>query len=178
MADREWTCNTDELTEIEAWAKEHVRNSRNKAWEKFQAPIKQYVEDAVAMIRQIVINDMECMAIYKNWPTTSNRIKNHCAAMYCGAVSLAMEAAQNSPSIGEVKTFYKGLRDENKKMYSSHLYNEGPKSALRVEEIKPMVSFDAPTVNGYEILNKYFDALFAQNPKYMHSAKTWAISAM
>jgi TPP-dependent pyruvate/acetoin dehydrogenase alpha subunit len=53
--EKEWDCikkmkewlianglaNTDELTEIEAWAKEHVRNSRNKAWEKFQAPIKQ-----------------------------------------------------------------------------------------------------------------------------------------
>ncbi len=54
---------------------------------------------------------------------------------------------------------------ENTQLFSSHLYNEGPKAALRVPEVKPLISFDAPTVNGYEVLNKYFDALFASNPR-------------
>jgi pyruvate/2-oxoglutarate/acetoin dehydrogenase E1 component len=45
------------------------------------------------------------------------------------------------------------------------LYNETPKSALKVTQVKPLISFDAPMVNGFDVLNKYFDALFTANPK-------------
>src|SRR5207253_10489522 len=41
---------------------------------------------------------------------------------------------------------------------------EGAKSALRVPEVKAEVS-NASTVNGYEVLNRYFDELFASNAK-------------
>jgi hypothetical protein len=34
------------------------------------------------------------------------------------------------------------------------------KNALEVKEVKPHYAPDAPTQNGYEILNKYFDTLF------------------
>ena len=43
------------------------------------------------------------------------------------------------------------------------LYNEGPKSALKVAPINAWYDDDAKIVNGYEVLNKYFDELFASN---------------
>lgn len=61
--------------------------------------------------------------------------------------------------------YYQELLNLNKGLYNTHLYNQTIKSALKVPEIKPLISFDAPTVNGFEVLNKYFDALFTQNPK-------------
>src|SRR4029077_16536086 len=61
--------------------------------------------------------------------------------------------------------YYDDLIKENKSLYNSHLYHEGPKNIFRVEEIKPVYAFDAPQINGYEILNKYFDELFSHNPK-------------
>ena len=54
---------------------------------------------------------------------------------------------------------------ESKNLYNSHLYNEGVKSALNVKEVKAIVGNDALSINGYEVLNKYFDQLFATNPK-------------
>ena len=40
------------------------------------------------------------------------------------------------------------------------------RSALKVTGSKSqMYDNDAPMLNGYEILNKYFDQLFANNPK-------------
>jgi pyruvate/2-oxoglutarate/acetoin dehydrogenase E1 component len=80
-------------------------------------------------------------------------------------ISLAMEVAPNSPSIPDLSEFYDELGEINKKLYNSLLYNEGPKSALLVEEVKALIAADAPMANGYEILNRYFDALFAHNPK-------------
>jgi pyruvate/2-oxoglutarate/acetoin dehydrogenase E1 component len=44
------------------------------------------------------------------------------------------------------------------------LYNEGPKSALKVPEVPAVYSDNSPTINGYEILNRYFDAVFETNP--------------
>ena len=70
----------------------------------------------------------------------------------------------NSNAILEIKQYYKELKAENKKRYNSYLYNEGTKSALAVPEEKAVIPDDAPTINGYEILNKYFDVLFKNNP--------------
>jgi len=45
------------------------------------------------------------------------------------------------------------------------LYNEGVKSALKVSEVKPEFDANTPVINGYEILNRYFDQLFSSNLK-------------
>ena len=50
-------------------------------------------------------------------------------------------------------------------MYNTFLYNEGPKSALKVQPSPIEFGGEARMVNGFEILNKYFDALFSQNKK-------------
>ena len=177
--EREWDCikkmrewllenglaNAEELSEIEVRAKEFVRESRNRAWEKYIAPIKEKVEAAVALIRRIIVNDME---VYNHLQKIANELQSNKEPLrrdVLRTLSLAMEAAPNSPSIEESKLLYRDILDTNRKMYNSHLYNEGPKSALWIEEIKPLIPFDAPQVNGYEVLNKYFDALFAHNPK-------------
>ncbi len=166
---REWLIETglsnpDELAEIEAGAKDSVRASRNKAWEKYLAPVKEAADTAAELIRGIMVNDMEK---YNHLQKLANDLQSNKEPLrrdILRTVSLAMEAAPNSPSIEEIKTFYTAQLAVNRKLYNSDLYNEGPKSALLVEEVKPMIAFDAPMANGYEVLNKYFDALFAQNP--------------
>ncbi len=176
--EKEWDCikkmkewlietalaNADELTEIEAGAKEYVRNSRNKAWEKYQAPIKEATEKAIELVRGMMVNDMEKYNHLQKLATELQSNKEPLRRDIFRMLSMAMETAPNSPSTEEIRTFYTEQLSDNRKLYNSDLYNEGPKSALKVEEIKPMIAFDAPTINGYEVLNKYFDALFAKNP--------------
>jgi pyruvate/2-oxoglutarate/acetoin dehydrogenase E1 component/TPP-dependent pyruvate/acetoin dehydrogenase alpha subunit len=167
---REWLietalANTDELAEIEAGAKEYVRNSRNMAWEKYQAPIKEAVATAAELIGGMIVNDMEK---YNHLQKLANDLQSNREPLrrdVLRTVSLAMETAPFSPSIEEIKSFYNTLLDTNRQLYNSDLYNEGPKSALAVEEIKPLIPFDAPAVNAYEVLNKYFDTLFEHNHK-------------
>src|SRR4051794_1041639 len=79
-------------------------------------------------------------------------------------LSLAIEAANKFPSVNAIRNYYKELKEENHARYNSWLYNEDPSNALNVPEIKPEFRDDSPTINGYEILNKYFDRLFANNP--------------
>jgi pyruvate/2-oxoglutarate/acetoin dehydrogenase E1 component len=49
-------------------------------------------------------------------------------------------------------------------MYDSYLYNDGPRSAMKVPEKPAQYRDDAPLVRGFEIMNNYFDQLFATHP--------------
>ena len=177
--EREWDCikkmrewiisntiaTSDELTQLEYDAKESVRESKAKAWEKFQAPIKTQVAHTVELISGMMVSDMD----------TYNFLQQLCHSLQTNieplrrdvlhTLSLAMEAAPNSPSVESLKSYNYSLLEESNRLFNSYLYNEGPKSALRVEEVKPWISYDAQSINGYEVLNKYFDGLFATDPR-------------
>ena len=77
----------------------------------------------------------------------------------------AIDISEGNDAAFWIKNYYNELLKENEGLYNSHLYNEGPKSALHVREVKPVYSDKSPTVNGFEVLNKFFDRLFASNPK-------------
>ena len=64
-----------------------------------------------------------------------------------------------------IKNYYDDLVKKNKQVYNSNLYNEGPKAAVKVQATPAEYNDDAPLINGYEVLNKYFDQLFATNDK-------------
>jgi pyruvate/2-oxoglutarate/acetoin dehydrogenase E1 component len=64
-----------------------------------------------------------------------------------------------------LNSLYQELQEQGKQLYDSYLYNEGPRSALKVPAISLAFDADAPMLNGYEVLNKYFDQLFSTNEK-------------
>ena len=53
----------------------------------------------------------------------------------------------------------------NQERYGSHLYSQSEQSALLVPEVKPIYSDTSPTLNGFEIINAYFDSAFAREPR-------------
>ncbi len=177
--EKEWDCikkmkewmienglaSLEELAEVEAAAKETVKEARNRAWEKYVAPIKQQADQAATLIRQVMVNDIDKYNAIQQMANELASNKEPLRRDILRAIAVAIETAPFSPSAEELKALRAQLLEENTSLYNSHLYNEGAKSALNVPEVKPLIAFDAPTVNGYEVLNKYFDALFASNPK-------------
>ena len=167
---REWIitnniADNDELTHLEYDAKESVRDSKAKAWDKFLAPIKVQVEHTVELISSMMVSDMDT---YNYLQELCNRLQSNIEPLrrdVLHSLSLAMEAAPNSPSTESLKSYYQKLLVEGERLFNSHLLDESPKSALHVEEVKPWISYDAQLLNGYEILNKYFDALFSSDPR-------------
>jgi pyruvate/2-oxoglutarate/acetoin dehydrogenase E1 component len=65
------------------------------------------------------------------------------------------------------RDYYNELIKENRTLYNSHLYNEGPKSTLLVKEVEVTYAENSPMLNGYEVLNRYFDELFSKNPRVL-----------
>lgn len=166
---REWILLSDlatdnELTTITQEAKLLVKEAKAKAWEKFMKPIKQQVQQTAELLSTMVVNDMD---VYHSIQDKVKELQANIEPLrrdVLHTLHTAIELAPNSPSINDIKKYYQSLLQEAKQLYNTHLYNEGPASALKVEEVKPIIPFDAPLLNGYEILNKYFDTLFKYQP--------------
>jgi pyruvate/2-oxoglutarate/acetoin dehydrogenase E1 component/TPP-dependent pyruvate/acetoin dehydrogenase alpha subunit len=176
--ERDWDClkkmkewmiengiaSEEELTAIEIESKNAVKESKSNAWDNYLAPLKEQVTKVAELVKGMAVNDMNVYNYLQELVTKLQNNPEHLRKDVMKTLVLAIDAAPKSPNVAEVKGYYNELLTLNKKLYNSFLYNEGVKSALKVTETKPLTPFDAPLVNGYEVLNKYFDTLFAHNP--------------
>ena len=155
----------NELDTITEQAKIHVRDSKSAAWQKFLAPIKEQVSktaDLVQAMAKALPNQATALQKMAD-ELTANREPLRRDVLK--TLSTALDIAGNSDAAFWAKDYYNDLQTENKNLYNTHLYNEGPKSALKVEEVKAVFGNDDPILNGFEVLNKFFDELFTTNPK-------------
>ncbi len=168
---REWMvanelAQEEELNNIEMNAKLYVKESKQRAWDKFLAPVKKQTEEAMPLLQQLVQslngeNKTSVTAIAESLHNNKEPLRRE--VMKALATTLDM-AGNNAPAVA-LRNYYLQLKKQNAGLYNSFLYNEGPKSALKVNVIKQYYDEHAPTINGYEVLNKYFDELFASNNK-------------
>ncbi|MDB5223957.1 MAG: transketolase [Chitinophagaceae bacterium] len=147
-----------ELEDIEIEAKRFVRESKKNAWEKYIAPIKEQVVKTIELINASGAKNAELKKVVDELSTNREPQRRDVMKTLATAIELTADSSQ-------LKAYYSQLTIENAQLFNSHLYNEGAKSAVKITEIKPYYKNDAPTVNGYEVLNKYFDELFAANKK-------------
>lgn len=154
-----------ELNEIAEKAKEHVRESKAAAWEKFITPVKNQVVRATDLINTMAAALPHSAKNLQQLSADLSSIREPLRRDVVKMLNTALEIAGNEDAAYWAKDYYKDLQAENETLYNTHLYNAGPKSALNVEEVKPSFSNDAPLLNGFEVLNKYFDELFTTNPK-------------
>lgn len=167
---REWIlenelCSEEELHNVEIHAKEFVRDSKNKAWEKYSTPIKTQVAEAAGKIEELIAAGLDAhgeIAKAKQ-ELVSNREPMRRDVL--ATLHAVLTAAGKHPSADSLRQYYHQLKAEGYAMYDSHLYDESPKSPLLVQTSPLHYAYDAPMVNGYEILNRYFDALLTQNNK-------------
>ncbi len=155
----------EEVVQIERLAKKEVKESRDRAWKKYQDPIKLQVSKAIELLNNLADGVPEQAVVLKKIVTNLSSNREPLRRDIMKALYDAIDVAGNNDKVFWTKDYYHDLLTESKSLYNSHLYNEGPKSALKVPEIKIQIEDDAPSINGYEVLNKYFDQLFTNNPK-------------
>ena len=174
--ERNWDCNkkmrewiidnelaTDTfLDEIEQEAKQMARASKLAAWEKYLAPVKEKIKEAVALIQQglnasdiAIANSLLQELVQSREPLKRDIFRT---------VNLILEKIPTHPNAAAIQLFLTNYKKAEAPFYSQHLYNEGPKSALNVSVVEADYAENAPVVNGYEVLNQYFDKLFEQHP--------------
>jgi pyruvate/2-oxoglutarate/acetoin dehydrogenase E1 component/TPP-dependent pyruvate/acetoin dehydrogenase alpha subunit len=175
--ERNWDCNkqmrewlianelaTDEvLQEVENEAKQLVRADKLAAWEKYIAPIKEKIKEAVALVHQgLSESDIN---IANSFLQELVQSKEPLKRDIFRTVNLILEKIPTHANKLAIQSFLRKYNEVEAPFYSQHLYNEGPKSALNVSVVDAEYAKEAETINGYEVLNHYFDKLFEENPK-------------
>ena len=151
----------NELNDIEDNAKRFVKQCKQNAWENYINPIKEQVNQTIDLLKNISTNHSEV----ENWIKDLSSLREPVRRDVMKTLASVINYFSPSDDLQELKDYYQKLLEENKELFNTDLYNEGPKSALKVEPVAATFPEDAELVNGFEILNKYFDELFAHNKK-------------
>jgi pyruvate/2-oxoglutarate/acetoin dehydrogenase E1 component/TPP-dependent pyruvate/acetoin dehydrogenase alpha subunit len=169
MKMREWLLansltSEDELEEIEKEAKEKVREKKNEAWQRYLNPIKEQVAKSVELLNDVAsklpAHSVELKKLVKELSTLREPMRRNIMRVLSTAIDIVQD-----DNLFWLKDFYKELQSQNALLYNTHLYDETEKTVLNIKEVKASYDREAPLLNGYEILNRYFDHLFASNPK-------------
>jgi len=167
---REWVlenelASEEELNDIEVHAKELVRSGKQLAWEKFYAPIKEQVSKSASLLQDLI--DKGADVHNEIGKIKANLLANREPMRKDILVALhnVGELVDNSSWIAPVKEYFNELKNAGLQSYSSHLYSEAANSPLKISGSEVQYKDDSTLVNGYEILNHYFDALFSNNEK-------------
>ncbi len=153
----------EELSELETEAENYVRECKNKAWQKFHTPMKQLVKEAEDYLQACSGFHQGITAIINDLLAIREPIRRDVMR----ALALAMELLLgiDAAEVKKLKEYYDLQKNKGESIYDSFLLNEGPKSATQVNIVPAHCQEEAPWLNGFEIINQYFDQLFASNPK-------------
>jgi pyruvate/2-oxoglutarate/acetoin dehydrogenase E1 component/TPP-dependent pyruvate/acetoin dehydrogenase alpha subunit len=154
----------DELNEIENNAKHVVKAARQSAWNKYISPIKEEVAATLQLLETYAVRTQNKQEVHKAIKELSS-LREPLRRDVMTALASIIQSASPADPINEVKDFYEKLKKKNEEIFNSYLYNEGPKSALKVEKVPVIIPQEAELVNGFEVLNRYFDALFATDKR-------------
>jgi len=174
--EKEWDClkqmrkwildnalaDSAELDAIEENAVAFVKESKQNAWSNYHQPLKNLVKETVDILNDAAQSNSEISNVIKELNAIREPMRRDVLKSLASILDLHNS---NEPAFARIHQFYQQLKSESEKLYDSHLYNEGEKSAIKVPAIAVRYNDDAASINGFEVLNNYFDQLFESNSK-------------
>ena len=152
----------DELNSIEENAVIYVKENKQKAWDKYIQPLKDIVANAVELLNNVAHLNPSVQKIINELSTLREPMRRD---ILKASATVLDTLDINDRATVALRDFYASLHHESTRLYDSYLYNEGPRSALNVTAVPVYYEDNAATVNGFEVLNNYFDQLFSSNNK-------------
>ena len=168
---REWITDQGiaskaELDQIDKEEKNFVEEIRSKAWKAYLAPIESECEQVARLIDEIAKSSSkpnELNTIKDRITNTPNPHRRDIQVSIRDALMAVKD--EHIPAKQNLIAWKKKHLAINHDRYSSHLYSQSPQSALKVPTIEPVYSDESPLVHGFEVMNAFFDAALAKDPR-------------
>ena len=169
---RDWIVNSkiaslNKLNDIDEEERIHVEKSRVQAWELLMNPIKKEFNDALSILNKVLKNTKQidkiqnCIFNIENSVTSNRRVLH--SNLFKAIVSLSNEESQEKTLL---LNFYSDFSKKYSQLYENKLYSESKESPLHIPKIDPVYSHNSESVDGRIVLQKCFDQLFLNNPKF------------
>lgn len=156
----------NELNDIEISASSRSKKSRNSAWKSYRKDIDEDLQDANAIITRVAQNSPKNKKEIISVRNDLNNIIQPLKSDIQKSLKYVQRIIRSENNIA--KNYLINLISEKSKKYfdeySSHLYSQSKYSAINIEEVAPIYSNTSNIVDGREVINKYFDDIFKNNP--------------
>lgn len=174
--EKEWDClkqmriwilenalaDEEELVAIEENAVSFVKESKQRAWEKYSTPVKELLSETTALLQEAVPVNAGVSIIINELKQMRDPLRRDILKSLAAALNILDPGQQ---ATNKIRQYYEDKHGQLTNLFDAYLYNEGPRSAVKVPVVPVQYESDAPLLNGFEILNNYFDQLFATNDK-------------
>ncbi len=149
------------LEQIDAEAKSYVRTAKNNAWKKYADPVGRNRRELAGILEQIEKNE----ETEKLTEELGKLINPTLSEIYQIARRFSYAAGTgNDPGRNALKTYLSGISQLGQQRYYTNLYSHSKYSALNIPIVAPTYAEDSPELNGYQIINKYFDHVLGKYP--------------
>ncbi|AFK02559.1 Transketolase central region [Emticicia oligotrophica DSM 17448] len=157
---------TEEISEIEANAKDVAKKSRNAAWSAYRDSLKPEYDSALAILKKATTESKNAKAI-SNIREGLEKTENAARRDVIAAVKKAIRTMrfEENTAKKELSKWLNDVAPENYKRFNSHLLSEFPSSPMFVKSVAPQYTEESQFVDGREIINTYFDKLLERDPR-------------
>lgn len=168
---REWILDSElstpeELNALEKEAKTKAKKARDNAWKAYTTDIKEDFNQALELIGKAALtsdNNKAIQQIKNDLKSALNPFK----ADIVRAVRKSFRYLTNTDSDEKtlLTSWYKEKFEQYRDEYSSHLLSESAESAIKVDAVSAEYNEDSKLVDGREVVQACFDALFERDPR-------------
>jgi pyruvate/2-oxoglutarate/acetoin dehydrogenase E1 component/TPP-dependent pyruvate/acetoin dehydrogenase alpha subunit len=153
----------EEITELEATAKQLVRDAQKEAWNEYLASIKTEKDQVVNMVSALANGDSRLTKIASELSGAADAQRKEVFSSVRRALRLTID--KSSAERSALVKWYAEQEDLNADRYNSKLFTDGKESPFLVDQVAAEYEEQGKMVDGREILNACFDANFARDPR-------------
>ncbi|SDB26367.1 Pyruvate/2-oxoglutarate/acetoin dehydrogenase complex, dehydrogenase (E1) component [Flavobacteriaceae bacterium MAR_2010_188] len=168
---RDWmlenNISTEEhLSDLERSIKKRVREGKKKAWDDFLHPILNEKEEILELLNRVAessANSVFIQKLIKQLRDINDPIRKD--ILSAARKTLRYLISEDFAAKTELQTWINEYLTEIQPKYSSHLYSISDKSALNINEVKPIFTDKSQMVDGRIVLRENFDYIFKTYPE-------------
>lgn len=153
---------TEELIAIRKNAKQIVREGRDRAWHAFNQPTKSKRAELETILAKLPDNLEGVAEIIASLKMLTNPLVSE-LLQYARRIKYFL-TTQQYPIPDQLQNWIKQVRSIGSNHYSSNLFSNSVKSALKVKAVPATYDFNPTQKNGFQILNAFFDDALSRNP--------------
>ena len=167
----QWILNNNwgEMEQIElikSNAVEAVKKERKESWNNYQSSFLEAKKELIEILSELIDSVSDKQVVHDTHNSLIQLSEGEVSDLLSQVENIlySWDSTDTSPLENLKKWFFdhKTRLDEE---YKSHLYSNSAQAAINVGVTPASYTDDSPIVNGYEVLNTYFDQLFARDDK-------------
>lgn len=147
-------------------AKNEIQQAKKQAWEANLLPIKNEMQEAVTLFQQMKQTSAHSSQIEQEIIKLTNTRDAQRRELFEAALAILRYTIKEKTAEREaLQNWLDFKRYENEQRYNTYLHSHSANSALIVNEIKPQFSEQSKVLNGFEILNTFFDLKLSKDAR-------------